>query len=182
MKIFSYHLISLTEQKGYSFNSIDIELRVVIKMGSKILIIYDSRTGNTEKLAQAVAEGAKRVSGVSVELKRAESVTPEEVIEADGFAVGSPSHFSIMSGKILTLLTDLYAIRHKIAGRPIAVFTTGTGGQVTALENIERIIGVFNPRFVKPGIAIEGAPRESDKIQAAKLGEKLAKALVKKAS
>jgi len=151
-------------------------------MGPKILIMYYSRTGNTEKLAEAVAEGVKRVSEVTVELKRAESVTPEDVIGADGYAVGSPSHFGIMSGQILTLLTDLYSIRHKMAGKPMAVFTTGTGGQVTALENIERIIGVFNPRFVKPGIAVEGAPREADKLQAAKLGEKLAKALVKKAS
>jgi len=151
-------------------------------MSPKILIMYYSRTGNTEKLAEAVAEGVKRVSGVTVELKRAESVTPEDVIDADGYAVGSPSHFSIMSGQILSLLTDLYSIRHKMAGKPMAVFTTGTGGQVTALENIERIIGVFNPRWVKPGIAIEGAPREADKLQAAKLGEKLAKAVVKKAS
>ena len=151
-------------------------------MSLKILIMYHSRTGNTEKLAEAVAEGVKRVSGVTVELKRAESVTPEDVIDADGYAVGSPSHFSIMSGQILTLLTDLYSIRHKMAGKPMAVFTTGTGGQVTALENIDRIIGVFNPRFVKPGIAIEGAPREADKLQAAELGEKLAKAVVKKAS
>ena len=151
-------------------------------MSPKILIMYDSRTGNTEKLAEAVAEGVKRISGVTVELKRAESITPEDVTDADGYAVGSPSHFSIMSGKILTLLTDLYSIRHKMAGKPMAVFTTGTGGQVTALENIDRIIGVFNPRFVKPGIAIEGAPREADELQAAKLGEKLAKAVVKKAS
>ncbi len=151
-------------------------------MSPKILIMYYSRTGNTEKLAEAVAEGVKRISGVTVELKRAESVTPEDVIDADGYAVGSPSHFSIMSGQILTLLTDLYSSRHKMAGKPMAVFTTGTGGQVTALENIERIIGVFNPRFVKPGIAVEGAPREADRLQAAKLGEKLAKAAVKKAS
>ncbi len=151
-------------------------------MSPKILIMYDSRTGNTKKLAEAVAEGIKRVPGVTVELKRAESVTPEDAIDADGYAVGSPSHFSIMSGQILALLTDLYSIRHKMAGKPMAVFTTGTGGQVTALENIERIIGVFNPRFVKPGIAIEGAPQEADKLQAAKLGEKLAKAVVKKAS
>jgi len=151
-------------------------------MSPKILVMYDSRTGNTEKLAEAVAQGVKRVSGVTVEVKRAESVTPEDIIDADGYAVGSPSHFSIMSGRILTLLTDLYSMRHKMAGKPIAVFTTGSGGQVTALENIERIIGVFNPRFVKPGIAVEGAPREADKLQAAELGEKLAKAVVKKAS
>jgi NAD(P)H dehydrogenase (quinone) len=34
----------------------------------KILVLYYSRTGNTEKMAQAVAEGAKTVSGVDVEL------------------------------------------------------------------------------------------------------------------
>ena len=156
-------------------------------MSPKILIIYDSRTGRTEKLAEIVAEGARRVSGITVELKKAESVAPKEVINADGYAFGSPSHFSIMSGKMLTLLTDLYFIRQKMAGKPMAVFTTGTGGQVTALENVERIIGVFNPRFVKPGIAIETVPKranpwEVDKDQAAKLGEKLAKAVVKKAS
>ena len=149
-------------------------------MSPKTLIIYSSRTGNTEKLAKAVAEGAKQVPGVTVEIMRSESVTPEDVIGADGYAIGSPSHFSIMSGQILTLLTDLYFIREKIAGRPMAVFTTGAGGQVTALENIERIIGVFNPRFVKPGLAIEGATNEADRVQAAKLGEKLARAVVKK--
>jgi len=110
-------------------------------MSPKILIMYDSRTGNTEKLAEDVAEGIKQVSGVAVELKRAESVTSEDVINADGYAVGSPSHFSIMSGQILAPLTDLYSIRHKMAGKPMAVFTTGAGGQVTALENIEKSSG-----------------------------------------
>lgn len=154
----------------------------VIKMCPRILIMYDSRTGNTEKLAKAVAEGAKRVAGITVELKKTKDVTHQDVMAADGYAVGSPSHFSIMSGQILSLLTDLYSIRDKMAGKPMAIFTTGTGGQVTALENIDRIIGVFNPRWVKPGIAVEGAPKEVDKIQAANLGEKLAKAVMKKAS
>jgi len=143
--------------------------------------MYDSRSGNTEEVAKAVAEGVRKVSGVTAKLKKAESVTPEEVIDADGYAVGSPSHFSIMSGRILTLLTDLYSIRQKMTGKPIAVFTTGSGGQVTALENIDRIIGVFNPKFVKPGIAVEGTPQEADIHQAVNLGEKLAKAVLKKA-
>jgi len=156
-------------------------LKTLHTMSPKVLIMYDSRTGNTEKLAKTVAEGAKKVSGVTVELVKVESVTSEHVIGADGYAIGSPSHFSIMSGRVLTLLTDLYSIRHEMAGKPMAVFTTGSGGQVTALENIERLIGVFNPRFVKPGIAIEGAPREADKLQATKLGQDIAKAVVKKA-
>ena len=139
----------------------------------------------TEKVAQTVAEGARRISGVTVELKRADSASQQDVIAADGYAFGSPSHFGIMSGKMLTLLTDLYSVRNKMAGKPMAVFTTGTGGQVTALENIERIIGVFNPTFVKPGIALETVPAragpwEVDRVQAADLGERLAKAVAKK--
>lgn len=149
-------------------------------MSPKILVIYHSRTGNTEKLAKAVAEGAQQVSGVNVELMKVENANLREVLEADGYGIGSPSHFSIMSGHILVFLTDLYKHKEKLSGKPIAVFTTGSGGQVTALENIERITGVFNPRFIKPGIAVQGAPKEADKTQAMALGKKLANAVMKK--
>jgi multimeric flavodoxin WrbA len=157
-----------------------------INSTSKILIIYDSRRGMTEKVAKVVAQGARRIPGTIVELKKADSVTAKNAVAFDGYAFGSPSHFGIMSGKMLTALTDLYSVRLKMTGKPMAVFTTGTGGQVTALENIERIIGSFNPTFVKPGIAIEtvpdrSSPWEADKAQAADLGKRLAKAVAKKA-
>ena len=145
----------------------------------KILVIYDSRTGNTEKLAQAIAAGAK-VPGMVVELKKAKTVKPDEVAKADAYAWGSPSHFSLMSGEILTLFTNLYPHRDKLSGKPACVFTTGTGSQVTALENIEKLIGVFNPRFVMPGIAVGSSPSKADKEQAQKLGKKLAEAVAKK--
>ncbi|MBS7641406.1 MAG: flavodoxin domain-containing protein [Candidatus Bathyarchaeia archaeon] len=144
-------------------------------MGKRVLVIYDSRTGNTEKLAQAVANGARKVPGVEVVLKRVREVTPDDVSSADAYAFGSPSHFGIMSGEILTMFTNLYPHRHILAGKPACVFTTGSGGQVTALENIERILGVFNPKWIKPGLAVEGAPKEKDLELAEKLGEKLAK-------
>ena len=153
-------------------------------MCPKVLIIYDSNTGNTEKLSEAVAKGAIQIAGVTVEMKRTEDVNFQDVIDADGYAIGSPSHFSIMSGKILSLLTKLYPLRHKMAGKPMAVFTTGTGGQVVALENIDRIIGVFNPTFIKPGIVIDTVPAranpwEIDEAQAMNLGKKLAEAVIK---
>ncbi|MFC1486081.1 flavodoxin family protein [Thermoproteota archaeon] len=153
-------------------------------MCPKVLIMYDSNTGNTEKLAQAVEKGINQISGVTIVLKRTEAVKTQDVLDADGYAIGSPSHFSIMSGKILSLLTRLYSLRHEMVGKPMAVFTTGTGGQVVALENIDRIIGVFNPTFIKPGIVIETVPEranpwEIDKAQAINLGKKLAHAVIK---
>lgn len=98
------------------------------------------------------------------------------VAGADGYAFGSPSHFSIMSGEILTMFTNIYSSRHALAGKPACVFTTGAGSQVTALENVERILGAFNPKWIKPGMVVEGAPKAKDLEQAEKLGERLAKA------
>lgn len=142
----------------------------------RILIVYDSRTGNTEKLAEAVAKGSRKVPGVEVVMKKARDVMPDDVTGVDAYAFGSPSHFSIMSGEILTMFTNLYPHRHAISGKPLCVFTTGAGSQVTALENVERILGAFNPKWIKPGVAVEGAPKAKDLEQAEKLGEKLAKA------
>ena len=41
----------------------------------KILVLYYTRTGNTEALAKAVAEGVKSVKGVSVVVKRVDYAT-----------------------------------------------------------------------------------------------------------
>lgn len=146
--------------------------------------MYDTITGNTEKLAQAISEGIKEVPGTSVELKRTEEVSNQDVIESDGYAIGSPSHFGIMSGKILSLLTQLYVFRHEMVGKPFATFTTGTGGQGGTLENINRIIEVYYPTLIKPALAMETAPGranpwEIDEKQAKALGRKLGRAVTR---
>ncbi len=138
----------------------------------------------TKKVADVVAEGAKRVSKVTVEVKIADSVSTQDVTAADGYAFGSPSYFGLMSGKILSLLTDLYSVRDKMVGKPVTVFTTGKGDQAKSLDNLERIVGAFDPEFVKPGLAIETVPGrtcswELDRADAAALGERLAKAVAK---
>ena len=72
-------------------------------------------------------------------------------------------------------------VRDKLAGKPVLIFTTGKGGQVSAIESIDKVVGVFNPNRVKPGVAVEGAPKETDKAKAREMGKKLAEAAKKKA-
>ncbi len=146
-------------------------------MRNKILIAYASMTGNTEKLAKAIADGAKKVEGVRVETKKAKEVKPGDAISADGYAFGSHSAFEYMAGELKTLFEELYNVRDKISGKPVLLFTTGMGGQVAALESMDKVVGVFNPRWVKPGVAVEGMPRESDKAKAMEMGKKLAEAV-----
>ena len=68
-----------------------------------VLIIYYSRTGNTEAMARAVAEGNK-IEGVEVVLKRVDYATIFDVFLADAVAFGSPCHFSYMAGAFCLFL------------------------------------------------------------------------------
>ena len=143
---------------------------------TKILIAYYSKTGNTEKLAQLIAQGAKTVKGVNVEAKNVEQINAKEAAEANAFAFGSPAYFSMMSGPMLTLLTELYFNKDKLAGKPMAAFATGGGSQAKTVEHIESILKAFNPKIIQPGIATASTISIVDEQQAKALGEKLAKA------
>ena len=50
---------------------------------SKILVLYYSAYGHIEKMAEAVAEGARVVPGTQVTIKRVPELVPEEVAEQE---------------------------------------------------------------------------------------------------
>jgi flavodoxin len=145
----------------------------------KILIIYASGTGSTEKLAQVIAEGIRKVEGVAVDLKRARDIKPDDAALANGYAFGSHSATEYMEGEIKNLFEELYLRKEKISGKPVLLFTTGQGRQVAALASLEKLAGVLNPQFIKPGLAVKGMPVEADKANAIEMGERLAEAVKK---
>ena len=51
---------------------------------AKVLVLYYSSYGHIEKMADAVAEGA-RAGGAEVEIRRVAETTPDEVVKAAGF-------------------------------------------------------------------------------------------------
>jgi len=72
---------------------------------SRILIVYHSQTGNTGKLALAVSQGACQIENVQVILKKAQDATAQDILDADGLAIGTPENFGYMSGMIKDFLT-----------------------------------------------------------------------------
>lgn len=142
----------------------------------KILIAYASGTEGTEKLAQAIADGIRKIEGVSADMKRAKDVTPDDAVSADGYAFGSHSAFEYMTGELKNLFEELYHVRAKLISKPVLLFATGHGGQVDVLEYLEKAVGIFNPHWIKPDVAVEGMPGEADKTKAIGMGIKLAKA------
>ena len=57
---------------------------------ARILVVYHSGTGNTQQMAEALAEGARGQDGVEAKLARFEDVTKQDLEQADGIALGSP--------------------------------------------------------------------------------------------
>jgi NAD(P)H dehydrogenase (quinone) len=99
-----------------------------------VLITYHSATGNTEKMAQGVAEGAKAVPGTNVILKRVGEVAGSDLTSSDAVIVGSPVYFGNMSGEVKSFFDnwglqskfDLFRerkMRNKVGG----AFATGGG-------------------------------------------------------
>ena len=57
---------------------------------SKVSIVYWSGTGNTQKMAEAVAEGVKE-AGAEADLKFVSAATVDELAAEPAFALGCPS-------------------------------------------------------------------------------------------
>ncbi len=95
------------------------------------------------------------MEGVAVAVKRARDVKPGDAVAAEGYAFGSHSAFEYMAGELKMLFEELYSVRDKMMGKPVLLFATGHGGQVAALESMDRVVGVFSPRWIKPGVAVE---------------------------
>jgi len=122
---------------------------------AKILIVYHSQTGKTQKMANAVAEGAKSIEGVEVILKRAVDATLEDLLTADGFALGTPENFGYMSGMVKDFFDrTYYGAQEKASRKPFVVFISAGNDGTGALRAIERIaLGYKFKTVFKPVIA-----------------------------
>jgi NAD(P)H dehydrogenase (quinone) len=149
----------------------------------KILVVYDSKTGNTEKMASAVAKGAEQVSGTEVTVKRAEQATLDDLLGADAVVMGSPTYFGQMSAKLKALIDESIKVHKKISGKVGAAFTssggTASGAETTLLSILQAMLihgMVVSGKAADNhyGIAVAGAPKPRDLERCEELGRNTA--------
>jgi len=105
---------------------------------SEILIVYYSRSGSTEKLAKAVAEGVKEGKG-NPTLKKVDEIDVNELPDYDGIIAGSPVYFGTMAAELKKFFEESVVVRRKLFNKVGAAFATGahrTGGKETTLLSI----------------------------------------------
>ena len=116
MKLRVFGLVALLASAGYS-------------QEVSVLVAFHSQTGNTEAMAEALAEGAGG-DGITVAIKRIGDVTKEDLDAADAVALGSPVHMGDVAVEVRQALVDwAYGLgfwrSRGLRNKACAVFVTG---------------------------------------------------------
>jgi NAD(P)H dehydrogenase (quinone) len=148
-----------------------------------VLVVYDSKTGNTEKMALAVAKGAEWVSDVDVMVKKTEQTNLNDLLAADAIVMGSPTYFGQMSAKLKDLIDESVKVHKKLGGKVGAAFTssggTASGAETTLLSIVQAMLihGMIvsgNAAGNHYGVAVSGIPKPHDLKNCEELGKKVA--------
>jgi NAD(P)H dehydrogenase (quinone) len=143
---------------------------------AKILVLYYSSYGHVERMAEAVAEGVREVSGTEVDIKRVPELVPEaaarksgmkldqpapvadpdDLANYDAIIFGTPTRFGNMAGQMRNFLDrtgNLWATGALIGkvGSVFASTATQHGGQETTITS-------FHTTLLHHGMIIVGLP------------------------
>lgn len=143
---------------------------------SKVLVLYYSTYGHIETMANAVAEGAKKVAGTEVVVKRVPETVPEELAKQNHFKLdqkapvatvdeladydaiifGAPTRFGVAASQMRAFLDQTGGLWFKgaLIGKAGSVFTSSAtqhGGQETTITS-------FHTTLLHHGMVIVGLP------------------------
>ena len=143
----------------------------------KIIIIYFSRTGNTEKMAQLIHDELAKSSDVRVDVQT--QIAPEELAQYDAILIGAPTYHHRMTQTISTLLEDAAIKEVKLEGKLGAAFGSfGWSGEAPRLV-IEVMENIFQMKVIKPPFLIKYAPRGDGPAKCQEFGARIIQELAK---
>lgn len=139
----------------------------------KVLVIYDTMWGSTEKMAMEIVEGA-RSAGVEVRLRHLRkndwSLTMKELMDAPIIAIGSPTMNNGMFFTLSGFLTYMKGLRPK--GKKFFLFGSyGWGGG--AVKGMEKELESAKFELAMESMQIKFRPYEEDKKACREIGYKL---------
>jgi flavorubredoxin len=144
----------------------------------KVIVLYYSRTGNTEKMAKAVADGAKINDNFEVELNF--RVEPEELSTFDAIIVGTPTYYHEMPIDFKRLFEEVAVQNISLKGKIGATFGSyGWSGE--APKNILEIMkNKFEMLIIEPPLLANFTPDQKMLSACKDLGRKISESLMKR--
>ncbi len=154
---------------------------MVHDMPRTLLILYYSTTGKTEKMADQIAKGAEK-AGVNAILKKVEDCTLEDLVGANGLAVGSPTQYSNMAWQTKKMLDEtimaFYTKGHSLRNKVCGCFTS-TGAYDDGKECLRMLDLAFGNALkmkIVPGLILESKDVDAGNMSACfGFGQKIAR-------
>ena len=120
----------------------------------KVLVLYDSAKGNTQQMAEYVAEGARSLPEIEVRLLSVDEATINDVYWCDGIAVGAPTYTGSMSWKMKRFWDEIVLeLFGKVDGKIGCAFSSSGGwGGGTELTCLSIFVLLMNMGFLTFGV------------------------------
>jgi menaquinone-dependent protoporphyrinogen IX oxidase len=122
----------------------------------KVLIVYATKYGNTEKVAKLIAEGITSVDGNEAVVTKVKDVNLKKEASYDLILIGSPNHFGRHIGSIKKFINKLPKSQLKV--NAYAVFDTYIAADFEkAVKKMEEQVSEVMPSLTKasPGLSIK---------------------------
>jgi len=125
----------------------------------RLLIVHHTPSPPTHALLTAVRDGAAdpAIEGVEIVVRPALGATAVDVLEADGYLLGTPANLGYMSGALKHFFdTIYYPCLEATVGRPYGVWVHGNNDTGGAIAAVERIVTGLRWAAVAPPLEIVG--------------------------
>ena len=130
-----------------------------------LLIVHHTPSPAVHSMFDAVHAGATdpQIEGVDVVVRPALAATAVDVLEADGYLLGTPANLGYMSGALKHFLDQIYyPCLGATVGRPYGVYVHGNNDTGGALRAIETVTTGLQWRLAGEPVAVIGAPSKQD--------------------
>lgn len=140
----------------------------------KTLIIYHSISGHTEKMAEAIKEGAAS-SGAMVSLKKAADATADDLLECDTVLFGTANYFSYEAGMIKDFFDrTFFSLKGNVDNKPYATFGSYGGGGDKAILSLNKLCDNMGLKMATESVSTTRDPSSEALEECKALGAKLA--------
>jgi hypothetical protein len=156
----------------------------------RLLVVHHSPTAAVRALTEQVLAGThdEAISGVEVVVRAALEATAEDVLEADGYLLGTPANFGYMSGALKHFFDSTFLAvggtlsptgaadesEGRTSKRPFGLYVHGRYDTVGAVRSVLSIVGALGWRQSADVLEVLGDVEQSHLEAAYELGGTLA--------
>lgn len=126
-----------------------------------LLIVHHTASPTLQAMFEAVVAGAStdEIEGVEVAVRPALTAGAADVLDADGFILGTPANIGYMSGALKHFFdTIYYPCLAATVRRPYALYVHGNSDITGAVRAVESIANGLSWRRLRPPVCVVGEP------------------------